>query len=82
MSERASTAARDEGSHLVNIRVVNLGQEPDFGGGHWVVLGQKKLELEQPSIERRVFWAEYHHMEVALVVFVRARADAGSRIRH
>ena len=37
--------------------MVNLGNEPDLGRGHWVVLGQEQLELEHASLKRRSFGA-------------------------
>ena len=40
-------------AQLVNVGVVDLGDEADLGRGHGVVLGQKELQFEHASLEGR-----------------------------
>jgi hypothetical protein len=36
-------------AELVNVGVVDLGQEADLGGGHGVLLGQKQFQLKDTT---------------------------------
>ena len=38
-----------DASELVDVRVVDLGEEPDLGGHHWVVICEEELELEDST---------------------------------
>ena len=37
-------------AQLVDIRMVDLGQKPDLGGRHRVIIGKEQLELEDAAL--------------------------------
>ena len=38
-----------DAAKLINVGVVDFGQEPDLWWGHWVVIWEEKLELENAT---------------------------------
>eukprot|EP01006_Ploeotia_vitrea_P044530 TRINITY_DN66836_c1_g1_i2.p1 TRINITY_DN66836_c1_g1~~TRINITY_DN66836_c1_g1_i2.p1 ORF type:complete len:150 (+),score=17.12 TRINITY_DN66836_c1_g1_i2:40-489(+) len=65
-----------DAAELVDVGVVDLGQEAHLGRHHWVVVAQIQLEFEQTTLVRGALRARDHHVKVAQVVLVRRRADA------
>lgn len=51
--------------------------QPHLGRRHGVVLGQEQLQLEHPSLVRRLLRAQDHDVEVPKVVFRGRGADSG-----
>ena len=50
--------------------------------GHGIVLGQKELQFEHSALEGRALGPRHHHVEVASVVVVGDRGDAGDGLLH
>ena len=50
--------------------------------GHGIVLGQKELQFKHSALEGRALGPRHHHVEVARVVVVGDRGDAGDRLLH
>jgi len=71
-----------DAAELVDVGVVDLGQEADLWWGHGVVVWEKELELEYASFIWRLRRAVYGDIEVSQVVFMRDRADTWDRFCH
>jgi len=69
-------------AETINVGVVNLSEEADFGRDHGVVLGQEKLELEHAALVRRLGRTGDHNVEVSEVVCVRLGADTRNGVLH
>ena len=69
-------------AELVNVGVVYLGDEPNFGRGHRVILGEKELQLEHAALERRPLWTGNDHFEITRIVVVWYSWDSWHRLLH
>lgn len=62
--------------------MVDLGEEAHLGRRHGVLVGQEELERKAAALVGRALGAREHDIEVAQVVVVRLRVDAGHGLGH
>lgn len=67
---------------LVDVRVVDLGQETNLWWGHRVVIWEEELKVEDAALVWRLRWAVDLDVEVSEVIVVRNCADARDRLSH
>lgn len=60
-----------------SLGMVNLGQEANLRGRHWVVLRQEKLQLKHATLIGGLLRPQNHHIEVAQVLLRGRSANAG-----
>jgi len=62
--------------------MVDLGQEPNLGRSHGIVVWQEELELEYASLIRRLRRAMYAHVEIPQVILMWDSTYSRYRFRH
>jgi hypothetical protein len=82
LASRTLQNIQADAAQLVDVGVVYLGQEPDLGRVHGVVVGEEELELEHAALVRRSVRSMYLDVKVAEVVVVRDGADARNGLGH
>merc|ERR1719322_219590 len=65
-------------TQLVNVRVVDPGDEPHLGCRHGIVLREKEFQFELASLKRGFRWPCHFHMEISCVRLIRD----GNNTRH
>jgi len=65
-----------DAAKLIDVGMVDLGQESDLGWGHRIIIWEEELELEDTALIWGLAGTMYRDVEVSEVVFVGNCADA------
>ena len=69
-------------SQLVDIRVINLGQESNFWWSHGIVSREKEFQLKDSIFIRRISWSFNSNCEIPQIIFVGGSTDTGDGFRN
>nr|GMC91244.1 hypothetical protein BBBOND_0401070 [Ipomoea batatas]GME06379.1 hypothetical protein BBBOND_0401070 [Ipomoea batatas] len=56
-------------SKLINVRVVDFGEEPNLENSHWVLFRQKQFQLENTTYREKLCRTKNHHIKIPHIVF-------------
>jgi len=73
---------KTDSTKLVDIGVVNLGEEANLRWSHRVVIWEKQLELENPAFVWRLAGSLYRDIEIPKIILVRDCADTRHWLCH